>query len=48
MIYLVSGQQELFESNSYKQISIEQSIEMIASWSMVQYDSETNGRLNLI
>lgn len=44
MIYLVSGQQELFESNSYKQISIEQSIEMIASWNMVQYDSETNGR----
>lgn len=44
MIYLVSGNQELFETSLYKQISIEASIEMMDAWNKVQYDSETDGR----
>ena len=44
MIYLVTANQELFESNLYKYISVEESIEMMGAWNKVQYDSETNGR----
>ena len=44
MIYLVSGNQQLFESNVYKMISIEESLAMMETWKKVQYDSETNGR----
>lgn len=44
MIYLVSGNQELFKTSLYKQISIEASIEMMGAWNKVQYDSETDGR----
>lgn len=44
MIYLVSGNQQLFEATLCKQISIEASIEMMDAWNKVQYDSETDGR----
>lgn len=44
MIYLVSAQQKLFESTEYKQLSIEDSLDMINSWGVIQYDSETSGR----
>ena len=44
MIYLVSGQQQLFESNNYKIISLEESLELIKNWKIYQYDSETTGR----
>ena len=44
MIYLVSGQQQLFESNNYKIISLEESLELIKNWKVYQYDSETTGR----
>ena len=44
MIYLVSGQQQLFESNNYKTISLEESLEIIKDWKMCQLDSETSGR----
>ena len=44
MIYLVTANQDLFENQHYKHISIEESIEMISTWNKVQYDSETNGR----
>ena len=44
MIYLVSAQQKLFESTEYKQLSIEDSLAMINSWGIIQYDSETGGR----
>lgn len=44
MIYLVSGQQSLFELDGIKNISVEESIEKISKWPMVQYDSETDGK----
>ena len=44
MIYLVSACQKLFESTEYKQLSIEDSLAMINSWGIIQYDSETSGR----
>lgn len=44
MIYLVSGQQQLFDSNNYKTISLENSLEIIKDWKMCQLDTETSGR----
>ena len=44
MIYLVSNQQELFESAEYKTITLEESLELIKDWKIYQYDSETTGR----
>lgn len=47
MIYLVTNQLELYDNPEYEIISVEKSIEMISSWDIIQYDSETTGRLNL-
>ena len=44
MIYLVSGQQSLFESDLYKHISIEESLDIMKDWKICQLDSETSGR----
>lgn len=44
MIYLVTGNQQLFESEYYEIISIERSLELINSWDIVQFDTETSGR----
>lgn len=44
MIYLVSKQTELFESDEYKMLDIEDSLVTLSSWGMIQYDSETTGR----
>ena len=44
MIYLVSNQQELFESDEYTTINLEESLEIIKDWKIYQYDSETTGR----
>ena len=44
MIYLVTGQLNLFENEAYKTISAEESLEMMKNWNVVQYDSETDGR----
>ena len=44
MIYLVSNEQRLFESDVYKIITITESLEMLESCDMLQYDSETTGR----
>ena len=44
MIYLVSGNQQLFESDFYKPLSMKDSLEMIKSWNKVQFDTETSGR----
>lgn len=44
MIYLVSGQQQLFASDVYTTISLEESLELIKNWKIYQYDSETTGR----
>lgn len=44
MIYLVTGNLQLFESPEYKIISVEESLKIMSNWSMYQYDSETNGK----
>ena len=44
MIYLVTRQQELFEDSDYEHISIEESLNMMADWEIVQVDTETSGR----
>lgn len=43
MIYLVTGNLELFENEHYKTITVEQSLEIMKDWKVVQYDSETDG-----
>lgn len=44
MIYLVSKQNSLFDSPNYSVISVEKSLEVINSWEVVQFDTETSGR----
>lgn len=44
MLYLVSGQQQLFESTEYKRLSIEDSLVMMNNWRVLQLDTETDGR----
>lgn len=44
MIYLVSEQQDLFAFSDIKNISVKESLELLNSWKMLQYDSETTGR----
>lgn len=44
MIYLVSKQTELFKSEEYECISTMDSLDLLNSWNMIQYDSETTGR----
>ena len=43
MIYLVTKQQELFEAPEYKLISIEESLQLLNSCEILQFDSETSG-----
>lgn len=43
MIYLVTFQQELFGSDFYKLMSVEDSLKEISSWNMVQFDTEGTG-----
>ena len=44
MTYLVTKQQQLFESDLYKVIDELKALEMMKDWNLVQFDSETNGR----
>ena len=44
MIYLVTKNQELFESDVYKIISVEESLKIMSNWDKVQFDTETEGR----
>ena len=44
MIYLVTGNLQLFESNEYKIINVEESLKILSNWKMFQFDSETTGR----
>jgi DNA polymerase I-like protein with 3'-5' exonuclease and polymerase domains len=44
MIYLVTKQQELFESDLYKVIGELDALEMMKDWNLLQFDTETNGR----
>lgn len=45
MIYLVSNQQQLFDSEHYKMLSVEESVAMMEEWTIVQFDTETSGRM---
>lgn len=44
MIYFVTGASQLFQSSEYKYISIEESLQLLNSCNVLQYDSETTGR----
>lgn len=44
MIFLVSRQQQLFESEKYQMLSPEEALKMMCEWNRVQFDSEENGR----
>lgn len=44
MIYLVTENRQLFESEFYEIISVEKSLELINIWDVVQFDTETSGR----
>lgn len=44
MIYLVTKQKELFSDNIYKIISLQQSLDMMQEWKVIQVDTETSGR----
>lgn len=44
MIYFVSTQTSFFESPEYKIITVQESLDMMQSWSLVQFDVETSGK----
>ena len=45
MIYLVTREQRLFDSEYYEVITIEESLTLMKDWKRIQYDSETSGSL---
>ena len=44
MVYLVTGQQQLFEDKDYTCLTPEESLQMMDSWKRIQVDTETSGR----
>ena len=44
MIYFVSSNQQLFKSQYYSMMSIEEALYEISSWDVIQFDTETSGR----
>lgn len=44
MIFVVTGNLQLFESPEYTIISLEESLQILNQWHMFQFDSETTGR----
>ena len=44
MIYLVTLNQELFDNDAYKVISVDESLHLLSKYNMLQADSETDGR----
>lgn len=44
MIYLVTNELSLFNSTVYKMLSIKESLKILDSWNMIQFDTETLGR----
>jgi ribonuclease D len=44
MIYLVTKQLQLFDASEYKCISVEESLNIMSSWKIIQCDTETSGR----
>lgn len=43
MIYLVTNSSKLFSSEKYSLLSVQDSISMLKTWKLIQYDSETLG-----
>lgn len=43
MIYFVSNQKTLFESDSFQPMSVEESVALIKSWKIFQFDTEGTG-----
>lgn len=43
MIYLVSGQKSLFETDAYAELPLKMAIDMIMAHDWIEYDSETEG-----
>ena len=43
MIYLISKQKSLFETNLYKEISFEEAINALKKLNIIQFDTETEG-----
>lgn len=43
MIYLVTREQKLFESALYKILTVQESLDLMSSWKIVQFDCETMG-----
>lgn len=43
MIYFVTGNMELFHSDYYKLITVEESLNLMKDWGVIQYDCETDG-----
>ena len=48
MIYLVTANRELFDNEEYKIIGVDESLSLLSPQKILQADSETSGRLNLI
>lgn len=44
MIYLVTNQQELYQSDLYQIITVQESLSLMKDWTLVQFDIETKGR----
>ena len=44
MIYFVTKNKQLFDSDLYTIISVENSLNIINKWDLVQFDTETSGR----
>ena len=47
MIYLVTREQRLFDSDLYSIITVEESLSIMSTWNRVQYDSETDGNYKM-
>ena len=43
MIYLVTNENKLFESDVYKTISVDKSLEIMKDWKIIQFDTECTG-----
>lgn len=44
MVYFVSNQQQLFESEDYAALSAHESLQLMQDWNIIQVDTETSGR----
>lgn len=43
MIYFVSTQTSLFNSDKYEVITVQKSLDMMKDWDLIQFDTETSG-----